>query len=125
MLGFNNTPTLVGHFMFSLREREKRDRRDIREDEREGQARKTKMNESEETEVIKTFPILTSLQALSNCKPISVGCPSNIRYTTRLPHPTTPLRKHAYSDILRILPPKQMKTFRRKILVVFILLPKT
>ena len=34
------------------------------------------------------------------------------------------LRKHAYSNILRILPPK-MKTFRWKCLVVFIFLLKT
>ena len=51
LLGFN-TSTLVGHF---VREREKRDRRDSRGDEREGQGRKKKMNESEETEEIKTF----------------------------------------------------------------------
>ena len=38
-LGFN-TSTLVGHFVSSPREREKRDRRDSRGDEREGQARK-------------------------------------------------------------------------------------
>ena len=44
MLGFNDTSTLVGHFVSSPREREKRDRRG---DEREGQGRKRKMNESE------------------------------------------------------------------------------
>ena len=37
MLGFNNTSTLVGHFVSSPREREKRDRTDSRRDEREGQ----------------------------------------------------------------------------------------
>ena len=37
MLGFNDTPTLVGHFVSSPRERENRDRRDSRGDEREGQ----------------------------------------------------------------------------------------
>ena len=36
-LGFNDTSTLVGHFVSSLREREKRDRRDSRGDERGGQ----------------------------------------------------------------------------------------
>ena len=46
MLGFNDTSTLVGHFLSSPREREKRD---SRVDEREGQGRKRKMNESEET----------------------------------------------------------------------------
>ena len=34
-LGFNNMSTLVGHFVSSPREREKRDRRDSRRDERE------------------------------------------------------------------------------------------
>ena len=36
-LGFNDTSTLVGHFVLSRREREKRD---SREDKREGQRRK-------------------------------------------------------------------------------------
>ena len=35
VLGFNDTSTLVGHFVSSPREREKRDRRDSRRDERE------------------------------------------------------------------------------------------
>ena len=35
MLGFNDTSTLMGHFVSSPREREKRDRRDSRRDERE------------------------------------------------------------------------------------------
>ena len=52
---FNDTSTIVGHFVSSPREREKRDRRDSRGDEREGQGRE-KMNESEETEEIITFP---------------------------------------------------------------------
>ena len=51
-LGFNDTLTLVGHFVSSPREREKRDRRDSRGDEREGQGRKRNGNESEETEEI-------------------------------------------------------------------------
>ena len=49
MLGFNDTLTLVGHFVLSPREREKRDGRDSGGDEREGQGRKIKMNDSEET----------------------------------------------------------------------------
>ena len=57
MLGFHDTSILVGHFVSSPREREKRDRRDSRKDEREGQGRKRNRNESEETE-IKTFPTL-------------------------------------------------------------------
>ena len=49
MLEFNDTSNLVGHFVSSPREREKRDRRDSGGDEREGQGRKRKMNESQET----------------------------------------------------------------------------
>ena len=56
VLGFNDTSTLVGHFVSSPREREKRDRRDSRRDEREEQGRKRNINEREETE-IKTFPL--------------------------------------------------------------------
>ena len=54
VLGFNDTSTLVGHFVLSPRDREKSDRRDSRRDEREGQGRKRNRNESEETEEIKT-----------------------------------------------------------------------
>ena len=53
MLGFNMS-TLVCHFVLSPREREKRDSRG---DEREGQRRKRKINESEDIEEIKTFPL--------------------------------------------------------------------
>ena len=52
VLGF-----LESHFVSSLREREKRDRRESIGDEREGQGRKRNRNESEETEEIKTFPL--------------------------------------------------------------------
>ena len=47
VLEFNNTSTLVGHFVSSPREREKRDSRG---DQRGGQGRKRNRNESEETE---------------------------------------------------------------------------
>ena len=57
MLGFNDTSTLVGHFVSSPREREKKDKRDSRGDESEGQGRKRNRNESEETEEIKTLPL--------------------------------------------------------------------
>ena len=57
VLGFNDTSTLEGHFVSSPRGREKRDRRESRVDEREGQGRKRNRNESEETEEIKTFPL--------------------------------------------------------------------
>ena len=56
MLGFNDRLTLVGHFVLSPREREKRDRRDSRRDEKEGWGRKRNRSESEETEeIIKKF----------------------------------------------------------------------
>ena len=87
----------MGHFVSSPREREKRDRRD----ETERQGRKRIMNESEETEEIKTFPLspyqLQGQQALPNCKPISVGRPGNVRYMTPSPHLTTPFR-HKHID---------------------------
>ena len=53
MLGFNDTLTLVGHFVLSPREKEKRNSIDNRGDEREGQGRKRNRNEREETEEIK------------------------------------------------------------------------
>ena len=53
VLGFNDMSTLVGHFVSSPREREKRDRSECRGDEREGQERKRVRNEKEETEEIK------------------------------------------------------------------------
>ena len=58
VLGFNDTSTLVGHFVSSPREREKSDRRDSRRDEREEQGRKRNRNESEE---IETFPLYPNL----------------------------------------------------------------
>ena len=79
VLGFNDTSTIVGHFVSSPREREKRYRRDSRRDEREEHERKRNRNDSEETEEIKTFPLylylLQGQQALSNCKPISSWTP--------------------------------------------------
>ena len=57
VLRFNDTSTLVGHFVSSPREREKKDRRDSRRDERDEQGRKRNRNESEETEEIKIFPL--------------------------------------------------------------------
>ena len=39
VLGFNDTSTIVAHFVLSPREREKRDRKDSRGDERKGQRR--------------------------------------------------------------------------------------
>ena len=54
MLGFNDTSTLMGH-LCRFPEREKRERRDSKGDEREGQGLKRNRNESEETEEIKTI----------------------------------------------------------------------
>ena len=90
VLGFNDTSTLVGHFVSSSREREKIDRRDSREDEREGYGRKREMKESEGTEEITTFPLypylLQGQQALPSCKPISVGRPGDKSYRTPSHH---------------------------------------
>ena len=77
----------MGHFLSSLREREKRDRNDTRGDERKEQGGKRKKNESEETEEIKTFP--STLTCYKD--PVSVGHPSDVRYTTSSPHATTPV----------------------------------
>ena len=52
MLEFNDTSTLVGHFMSAPREREKSDRRVSTRDEKEEQRRKRNRNESAETEEI-------------------------------------------------------------------------
>ena len=45
-------------------------------------------------DIIKAFLLypylLQGQQAFLNCKPLSVGCPGDLRYTTPLPHPTTP-----------------------------------
>ena len=48
VLEFNNTLTLVGNFVSPPRERKKRDRRDSRGDEREGQGRKRNRNEKKQ-----------------------------------------------------------------------------
>ena len=80
VLGFNYTSILVVHFVLSPREREKRDRRDNGGDERKGQGRKRNRNKSEETEEKETFPLY------SFCKPVSVGCPGDVRYMTPSTH---------------------------------------
>ena len=66
--------TLVGHFVLSPREREKRDRRDSRGVERQGQGRKRKKNESKETEEIKHSP--STLTCYKESKP----CPAVSQY---------------------------------------------
>ena len=79
LLKFNDTSTLVGHFESSPREREKRDRRDSRGDERDGQRRKREMKESEGTEEITTFP-----STLTRCKD-SRPCPTVSQYQLDTP----------------------------------------
>ena len=85
----------MGRFLSSPRDRQKKDNRDSRGDEKEEtKKRKRKMNERGETEEIKTFHLYPYLlqgeQALPSCKPISVGRPGDVRYTTPLPHTTIP-----------------------------------
>ena len=55
-LGFNDTSTLVGHFVSSPREREKR--QEIEEEMKERGRGERKMSENEETEEIKNIPPL-------------------------------------------------------------------
>ena len=81
VLGFNHTSTLVGHFVLSPREREKRDRRDSRGDQREGQGRKRKMNESEETEEIKKKKSFSTHTCCKDSRP----CPTVSQYQMDAP----------------------------------------
>ena len=99
VLGFNDTSTLVGHFVSSPREREKRDRRDSRGDEREGQGRKRNRNESEETEEVGHAPsTLTCYKDSRPCLTISqFQLDAPLTYDTRhlrhtRPPPPTRLR---------------------------------
>ena len=70
VLGFNDTLTLVGHFVSSPREMK---RRDSRGDE-SGDRRERKTYESEEIEEIKTFPPLPlpTARIAGLAKPISI-----------------------------------------------------
>ena len=99
VLGFNDTSTLV----VILCHLPEKGRKEIVE-EIKGQGRKRNRNESEETAGIKTFPLypylLQGQQALPNCKPISVGRPGDVSYTTHLPHLTTPHTSGGFSAIL-------------------------
>ena len=71
-LGLNDTSTLVGHFVSSPREREKRDRRDSRGDERAGKGRKRNGNESEERDEITPPPPASILTCYKDSRP----CPT-------------------------------------------------
>ena len=71
MLGFNDTSTLVGRFVSSPREREKRDRRISRIDEREGQGRMRNRNEGVEADEIKAFTSLLPLPITRPCQTVN------------------------------------------------------
>ena len=93
-LGFNDTSTLAGP-LCHLPEKGRREIEEIVEEMKESdRGERGKMNESEEKEELKTSPLypylLQGQQALPNCKPLSVGRPGDAKYTTPLPHPTTP-----------------------------------
>ena len=78
-----------------LPEKGRREIEEIVEEMKERDRGERSMNDSEETEEIKTFPLYSYLlhgeQALLNCKPISVERGGDARYTTPLLHPTTPV----------------------------------
>ena len=90
VLGFNDTPTLVGHFVSSPREREKRDRRDSRGDLRERQGRKKNRNTRN-----KNIPRLpqpaTRIASLAQLQAKISWTPRWRKlHTTPSHHPTTP-----------------------------------
>ena len=111
--GFSDISTLVGHSVSSPRERQKRDRRDSRRDEREEQGRKRNRNEIEETKEKKhspsTFTCYKDSRSCPTLKPISVGRPGDVRYTTPSHHPTTPLVYCNLAAILHIFFPLSNK----------------
>ena len=91
-----------------LPEKGRREIAEIVEEMKERDRGERKMNESEGTEEIKTFPLypylLQGQQALPNCKPISIGHPGDVRYNKKpLPHPTSPcfLTNHVSKGLLR------------------------
>ena len=57
VLGFNDTSTLVGHFVSSPREREKRDRRDSRRDEKKREGKKEEQKWKWRIQEIKALPL--------------------------------------------------------------------
>ena len=75
LLGFNDTSVLVGHFVSSPREREKRDRRG---DEREEQGRKKNelkwRNRRNKNIPSLPLPAAKNSRPCPTVKPISVGC---------------------------------------------------
>ena len=103
VFGFNDTSTLVDHFVVSQRRGEEKQKRySSRGDERERHRRKRKMNESEEIKNISPLPLPAARTAgLPNFKQISAGRSGDARNTTPWPHPTTPI--HVYSVPLNIV----------------------
>ena len=91
VLGFNDTSTIVVHFVWSPRERD-------RVEERDGQGRNKNRNEGEETEEIKTFPPLPFPATRIDSRP----CPTVIQY--QLDAPVTDLR-HLISGLHCLLRP--------------------
>ena len=81
VLRFNDTSTLVGQFVSSPREREKKSK-EIIEEMKERDREERNRNESEETEEINYIPLplpATRIAGLAHCTPISVGQPGNIK----------------------------------------------
>ena len=76
---FNDTSTLVGHFVSFPRERRKEIEENVEMKEKD---REKERNESEETEEIKAFAPSTLTYYKVNSKPIFVGSPGDVRYTT-------------------------------------------
>ena len=82
------------------RERENRDRRDSRGDEREGQGRKRKINESEETEEIKISP--STLTCCKDRRPYPTVSQYQIQDTRHLCLTQSPTKIQMYSGAVVI-----------------------
>ena len=96
--------------MCRLPEKGRREIEEIVEEMKERDRGERKMNESDGTEEIKTFPLypylLQGQRVISNFKPISVGRPGDVRYMTPLPHPTTPHSDSNYPCLEQTYTPK-------------------
>ena len=80
----------MGRFVLSSREREKREEIVVEIKERDRVERGTGMKVKKQKKFKHPlYPYqLQGQKALPNCKPISVGCPSDLRYTTPSPNLT-------------------------------------
>ena len=68
--------------------------------ERNREARGTGMKVKKQKKTFPLYPyLLQGQQALPSCKPVSVGRPSDIRYTRLSHHPTTPMLLEDQSDL--------------------------